>query len=322
MLRALRVKRSQGKQTIVDLRSAAPRGFVGRPEIVLRACEDECRRCAEVCPTEAITLDPVRLDLGKCVFCTECVTACPAEKIRFTNAPQMASSSREALLRKTGDGAPPVEIAEAVRRIFGRSLKLRQVSAGGCNACELELNAAANVNFDFGRYGIDWVASPRHADALVLTGPLTRNMADAVELAYAGMPEPKLVVAVGACAISGGLYADSAALDRRFVDRFPPSLYVPGCPPHPLTFVLGLLDLLGVGASRTRAPAPAEDAPPPDDLYDPKTVAQGHETAARLTRALGADLGAGVPRAPSAHPKAPETERRHLTVVDDRDPRR
>jgi Ni,Fe-hydrogenase III small subunit len=102
------------------------------------------------------------------------------------------------------------------------------------------------VNFDLGRYGIEFVASPRHADALVLTGPLTRNMAAAVQLAWDGMPDPKFVIAVGACAISGGPYAASDVLDRAFLGRFAPTLYVPGCPPHPLTFVNGILDLLGV----------------------------------------------------------------------------
>ena len=98
--------------------------------------------------------------------------------------------------------------------MFGRSLKLRQVSAGGCNGCELELNAIANVNFDVQRFGIEWVASPRHADALVLSGPAHANMTDAVRLAWDAMPEPRFVVAVGACAISGGLYDGAAGVDR------------------------------------------------------------------------------------------------------------
>jgi Ni,Fe-hydrogenase III small subunit len=162
----------------------------------------------------------------------------------------MAASTRDGLVVKQGDATPPpLQVSAALKRLFGRSLKLRSVSAGGCNACELELNAVANVNFDFGRYGIDWVASPRHADGLVLSGPLTANMARAVSLAYEAMPDPKFVISFGACAISGGLYADSTALDRQFLERFEPALYVPGCPPHPLTFVNGLLDLLGISPS-------------------------------------------------------------------------
>ena len=129
--------------------------------------------------------------------------------------------------------------------LFGRSLRMRQVSAGGCNACELELNAATNVNFDVQRYGIEWVASPRHADALVLTGPLTRTMKESIRLAWDAMPEPRFVVAVGACAISGGLYEGASGVDRSFLETVGPALYVPGCPPHPLTFVNAILDLLG-----------------------------------------------------------------------------
>ena len=141
---------------------------------------------------------------------------------------------------------PPVAVSQALRDMFGRSLKLRSVSTGGCNACELELNALGNVNFDLGRYGIEFVASPRHADALVLSGPLTANMDQALELCWAGMPEPKFVIAFGACAISGGPYQASTALDRAFLTRNVPVLYLPGCPPHPLTFVNGIMDLLGI----------------------------------------------------------------------------
>lgn len=247
MFDALKVRFSQGRQYIVDVRKAVPRGFRGRPVIEEGACEATCRTCADVCPTQAISLNPVRIDLGRCIFCNECALACPEKKIRFTPEVKMASATREGLVVKAGDAEPsPVQVSAALRELFGRSLKLRSVSAGGCNGCELELNAMANVNFDFGRYGIDWVASPRHADAVVLSGPLTRNMADALDLCYAGVPEPKFVIAFGACAISGGPFAGSEALDRRFLDKFAPSLYVPGCPPHPLTFVNGLLDLLGI----------------------------------------------------------------------------
>lgn len=255
MLNALKVRLSQGKQYIVDVRAAVPRGFRGRPVIHEGACEATCRGCADVCPTNAISLDPPRIDLGRCIFCGECALTCPAKKIEFTSEVRMASATRDGLVVRVGDANPsPVAVSDALKRMFGRSLKLRSVSAGGCSGCELELNAMANVNFDFGRYGIDWVASPRHADALVLSGPLTRNMSEALELAYAGMPDPKFVVAFGACAISGGPFAESPALERGFLDRFRPSLYVPGCPPHPLTFVNGLLDLLGIQLGKPPSP--------------------------------------------------------------------
>ena len=153
----------------------------------------------------------------------------------------------------------PIKVNQALRSRFGRSLKLRSVSAGGCNACELEVNATTNVNFDIGRYGIDIVASPRHADGLVLTGPVTRNMMQALELCWDAMPEPKLVIAVGACAISGGLFAESPAIGRDFLARYKPSLYVPGCPPHPLKFFCGVLDLVGLPSLYWTARAPQDN---------------------------------------------------------------
>jgi Ni,Fe-hydrogenase III small subunit/ferredoxin len=250
MFDSLRVRASQGTQYITDLRKAVPNGFRGRPQISDAPCKDGCRECVDGCPTKAISVDEqarLSIDLGKCVFCAECVEACPEGKITFTNQTRMGAATRAALV--IGEGttrSDPVAVSANLSAMFGRSLRLRQVSAGGCNACELELNALGNVNFDLQRFGIEWVASPRHADALVLSGPLTKNMADAVRLAWDAMPDPRFLVAFGACAISGGLYAEAPAIDREFLDEIGPSLYVPGCPPHPLTFVNAILDLLGI----------------------------------------------------------------------------
>lgn len=242
----VRVRAAQGAQYIPDVRAAVPEGFRGLP--VLREAEcGECSACRDSCPTRAIELEPLRLDLGRCVFCGACEQACPARLIHFLPEPKLAAARREELVLGPGAAsALRVKASASFAKLFGRSLRLRQVSAGGCNACELELNAVANVNFDAQRFGIEWVASPRHADALVVTGPLTRGMKDAIQLAWDAMPEPRFLVAVGACAISGGLYAGAAATERTFFDSVGPALFVPGCPPHPLTFVNALLDFLGI----------------------------------------------------------------------------
>ena len=248
MLKSIQVKLAQGRQYIGDPRTAAPASFRGLPLLSEAPCGTGCARCKDACPTDAIALDPLRLDVGRCVFCTECAVACPIEeKITFTNNTRMGAVRRDVLVMREGQRAlDPIAVSASLRRQYGRSLKLRSVSAGGCNGCELELNALANVQFDIGRWGIDFVASPRHADGLVLSGPLTKNMLPALRLCWDGMPAPKLVLAVGACAVSGGLYRTSDVVDRTFLDEFTPSLYVPGCPPHPLTFVTAVLDVLGI----------------------------------------------------------------------------
>lgn len=247
MLQSIAVRISQGTQYIPNPRTAKPVGYRGRPAISNDACAPECSACVAACPTAAIALDPVRIDLGRCVLCGDCAPVCPSAKISFTPDYRIAAADRAALVVSAQRPLPdPIQVSKELHQRFGRSLKLRSVCAGGCNGCELEINALSNVNFDLGRYGIDIVASPRHADALVLSGPITRNMVDALQQCWDAMPEPKFIIAVGACAISGAPFAGSTALERSFLERIAPTLYVPGCPPHPLSFVCGILDLLGI----------------------------------------------------------------------------
>jgi Ni,Fe-hydrogenase III small subunit len=182
------------------------------------------------------------------MFCKECEFALP-DKIRFTNDYKMAANLRERLIVTGGEEKPirldPEKIRKEIRSYFRHALKLRQVSAAGDNSAEMELNAAGNVNFDMGRYGIEFVASPRHADGIVITGPVSENMSEALQICYDAIPEPKLIVLCGTDAISGGIFADSPAIDRTFLENMYVDLYIPGNPPHPLTFINGLLDLLG-----------------------------------------------------------------------------
>jgi Ni,Fe-hydrogenase III small subunit/NAD-dependent dihydropyrimidine dehydrogenase PreA subunit len=222
-----------------------PERFRGRPRISGDACPGDCRRCIDACPVGAISCEGKRrIDLGKCLFCGDCEKQCPAGSIAFTNEFRLAVRERGDLVA-SGDPYPLARMLEAkMLKIFGRSLKLRQVSAGGCNACESDLNVLNTVVFDLGRFGIQFVASPRHADGLVITGPITRNMRDALLKTWEATPSPKLVIAVGACAISGGLFRDHPETCNGAERLLPIDLYIPGCPPHPLTILDGMLRLL------------------------------------------------------------------------------
>lgn len=223
-----------------------PERFRGRPHVELSKCLADCTRCADACPTEAMRKadGALTIDLGRCLFCGACAEACPTEAIEFTRDYRLAGRSRDDLV--VHDRA--VKLAEALdqkaRRLFGRSLKLRQVCAGGCNACEADTNVLTTVVFDLGRFGIQFVASPRHADGLFVTGPVPANMKLALEKTYAAVPDPKLVIATGACAISGGCYRDHPEVCNGVEGILPVDLYIPGCPPHPITILDGLLRLL------------------------------------------------------------------------------
>jgi Ni,Fe-hydrogenase III small subunit/NAD-dependent dihydropyrimidine dehydrogenase PreA subunit len=248
MINTIKILYHQGKQYIPDLKNAkVPGVFRGRPEISTEKVN--CDALVEMCPTGAISVNPVSIDIGKCTFCAECERFCP-EKIHFTQDYIISSNDRNRLIITEGSFAPVCLdndlIRKEIRKLFKGSLKLRQVSAAGDNSCELELNACGNVNFDIGRYGIEFVASPRHADGIVVTGPISKNMAKALQITYDATPSPKIIILVGTDAISGGIFNGSPALDRGFIDNNRIDLYVPGNPAHPLTFINGVVDLLGI----------------------------------------------------------------------------
>lgn len=250
MLKALRARLRQGHRTLEypgGAPPALPSRFRGLPTIDASKCPDGCRDCAEACPTGAIAVGEsgVSLDLGSCLFCPECERACPERSIAFTRDHRLATRTREALVADGQELRLAQALDEKLLRLFGRSLKLRQVSAGGCNACEADVNVLSTVVWDIGRFGIQIVASPRHADGLLITGPVTENMRLALQKTYDAVPDPKIVITVGACAISGGPYLDRPEQHGGAASTVPVDLFIPGCPPHPLTILDGLLRLLG-----------------------------------------------------------------------------
>jgi Ni,Fe-hydrogenase III small subunit/NAD-dependent dihydropyrimidine dehydrogenase PreA subunit len=255
VLKALRARVHQGRRTIryPDGPPGLPDRFRGLPRLDPSRCGPDCAACIDACPTGAIAKRHagLGLDLGRCVFCTDCAQACPEGAITYTAEHRMAARSRDDLVID-GDAPRLVSALETeTRRLFGRSLKLRQVSAGGCNGCEADVNVLNTIVFDLGRFGIQFVASPRHADGLLVTGPVTANMRIALQKTWDAVPAPKLVIAVGACAISGGPFVDHPEVHNGADAVVPVDLYVPGCPPHPLTILDALLRLLGkIGPDR------------------------------------------------------------------------
>jgi Ni,Fe-hydrogenase III small subunit len=185
------------------------------------------------------------LDLGACLFAPEEEAACPHGAIRFSPDWRLAAREREDLISPDGEVTLARALDDRMRRLFGRSLRFRSVAAGSCNGCEAELVALGNVVFDMSRFGVQFVASPRHADGIVVTGAVSRNMRSALYETYEAIPEPRLVIAVGACAINGGPFRGSPEVEDGVPVDLPVDLWVPGCPPHPITLLDGLLRLLG-----------------------------------------------------------------------------
>lgn len=245
----------EGCQTITYPKGRAPElpeRHGGALAVNPSMCQDGCSDCVQVCPTAAITREtagPVSLDLGKCLFCSLCVDVCPTGAIVQTGDHRMAAARREDLILGGTDENQCLRLAVALdtklRRLFGRSLRLRQVSAGGCNACEADVNVLGTIGWDIGRFGIQFVASPRHADGLLITGPVSKNMSLALRKTFDAVPEPKIVIATGACAIAGGPFIGNPEVMGGADSMLPVDLYIPGCPPHPLTILDGLLRMLG-----------------------------------------------------------------------------
>ncbi len=243
MLAILKNRLEQGHRTskYPKTKIELPARYRGVPKINSDASQDMVLRCADACPQDAIDPQRKTIDIGRCVFCGTCERTSEGNFISFTRNFELGVAQKQQL--QTDGSLPNLEqhAKQHFKKLFGRSLQLRQVSAAGCNACEADLNVLATPFFDLARFGINFVASPRHADAIVVTGPISRNMKTALLKTYEAVPAPKAVIAVGSCAISGGPFSGSSEVSQGLDSIVPVDLFIPGCPPHPLTNLHALL---------------------------------------------------------------------------------
>ncbi len=236
MLRMLKKIMQQGTATEDYFMSPVPDRFRGRIEVEEKQCRD-CMKCVEICPTGAIKLRKRKLsiDHDACIFCGKCVDTCEKGGLRHTLNYECAH------LKGQLDEGMEEAVTRKIRSVLGRSLSIRHVDAGSCNACDFEMTALLNPVYDITQYGIDFVASPRHADLLMVTGVVTRNLRPALEATLKATPTPRLVMAVGACACSGKVFGDTYAQEGPVDKIIPVDIYVPGCPPRPQALLYGIL---------------------------------------------------------------------------------
>jgi Ni,Fe-hydrogenase III small subunit/ferredoxin-like protein FixX len=216
--------------------------YRGRPEIHKDCDPALISQCAQACPQDAINAEEVKIDLGKCTFCGQCETISDGAFVRFTQNFEMGTANREDLITDGSYANLAEKANKQFKKLFSRSLQLRQVSAAGCNSCEADTNVLNTPFFDLSRFGIDFVASPRHSDGILVTGPISKNMKAALITTYEAVPAPKVVIATGSCPISGGPFFGSDDIVGDLNSIVPVDLYVPGCPPHPLSILHALLN--------------------------------------------------------------------------------
>lgn len=237
MLKILKNRMEQGYRTSAypNAEIALPLRYRGRPQVNQDAEEALVLQCAAACPQGAIHVKARAIDMARCVFCGDCERISGGKFVTFTRDFGISVADKAHLLTDGGLPELAAHSKQHFKKLFGRSLQLRQVSAAGCNACEADLNVLATPFFDLARFGINFVASPRHADGIVVTGPVSRNMKTALMQTYEAVPSPKVVIAVGSCALSGGPFRGSPEVSEGLDSILPVDLFIPGCPPHPLT---------------------------------------------------------------------------------------
>jgi Ni,Fe-hydrogenase III small subunit/NAD-dependent dihydropyrimidine dehydrogenase PreA subunit len=204
---------------------------------------DACGGCSKACLTKAIEVNEEwAIDIGKCIFCGDCLRACEKGAISMEDSPDYALARGDLVFRKNSLLTRNRDrIDQKKLGVFGKSLSIRFIDAGSCNGCEVETSSLSNQFYDIERFGIKIVPSPRHADVLLITGPLTKNMYLALTKAVAATPDPKVIIAMGTCAISGGLFSKGEVMGEGIGDVVKVDMYIPGCPPSPDKIIRALL---------------------------------------------------------------------------------